>query len=799
MALLSRETGRISSADERDAAYADATQTAVASAASTAVAADPNRDLLDAIGTGQPTSSELAPAPDDGTRLYPSIAALLADPPSAGETVWVDAYHGEIIEYVDWLHDAPASGCPSASESVLLDKPFLHQLRAFHGITTSIPDAYHGPALIAAGLDTEGRITTHPVLPRRSRLVLHMGDPALAHCDDAERIVLVERVAHGFEAKPDWLAIHQAIRTSETVGWIEGATAPFGPDGEPSHGSGGYSIAVPKGLEATDLVGKSPMKPWRKAQSSLPDPVARLAQPTLPGHPILVRRYLPGWPGHEDRLRELSDPDRWLGNQFQRPSGPVHEAAARDHHLAFAVLSSELDDTSPEGFDYMTPHVIRAVTDASGVLYEFEVTLPKDYLLAQPLLWRLEAVLDRFVAPAAGDPTRSAATPSPTGLDQTVINDVDFAATSVDGVDGLAIVGGEEGVALLAIDPYGWPTSMRSYTPPSPATLGLVREADIDVVAQQVTGGDRDAARALLVGESSSWTAQAVAIRPPYAYAAIEWPAGSGLAWLHVLDASDRPGERFYRDVNDFVATVGAVRLDPGADAPIGHVRAHGVALAGDHLLVATSAGLFDVDIADPASPVVRPPGAGLQDVISAIAVAPDGSRAWACGGQLGDGAVTALDLTDPGALRIAGTHRTEYALLDCATDGTTLWATTGSETHDVARYAVANGGAPRPIDALRPAGGVAHTVELVGYRLVLGATDVEASAGSPHPAPAAPLAADRHGLLVYDVTRPDAPTELGVIPLPGAVHDLAMAGRFLLAAIGEHGVFVYGRRDGAP
>jgi len=70
---------------------------AVPSVSATGDALDPSGDPDADVNMNAPAGPEDAtpPTPDDGTRLYPSIAALLADPQPAGETVWVDAYdHG---------------------------------------------------------------------------------------------------------------------------------------------------------------------------------------------------------------------------------------------------------------------------------------------------------------------------------------------------------------------------------------------------------------------------------------------------------------------------------------------------------------------------------------------------------------------------------------------------------------------------------------------------------------------------------------------------------------------------------
>jgi len=331
-----------------------------------------------------------APLPPTGTRLYPSIAALLADPPPAGERAWVDAYHGETIAIASgWGRDAAAGGCPSAQTSPLLDKPFLLQLDAFGHVRGSAPGPGDGPLLLAAGRDADGRVTAFPDLPRHGRLVLHLGDPAVAHCDEAERIALVERVAHAFEAKPDWVAQRAAIRRSATVGWFDGARDAVLPDGALLPLSGSYSIAIPEGLQladgATDPAQRQTAPPEGPAVDFFAD--AALVQPDRPYDPILLRRFFRGEPGADDA--ETLDYDARQRALAERARVTI-PALTTSSGLAFRIEEAREDSGRL---------TVRAVTEVDDVRFELDVTLPDDALAAQPLLWRFEAVVDRFQVP----------------------------------------------------------------------------------------------------------------------------------------------------------------------------------------------------------------------------------------------------------------------------------------------------------------------------------------------------------------------------------------------------------------
>jgi len=747
--------------------------------------AENNQRSILSPATPEPVAE--APLPPAGTRLYGSVAELVADPPPAGETVWVDAYHGEFIKtYPGWGRFESMSGCPSALVSPLLDKPFLLQLSAFNGISASAPDADDGPVLITAGLDADGQLTPFPDLPRHGRLVLHMGDPALAHCDDAGRIVVVERVAHVFEAKPDWTELHQAIRESENDRVIE-REGPIPNDDEveaqlflDAGTTAPYMVAVPDGLDQFHSM---------REDDGLPYPDVELLQRSdQPGGSfrigeILLRRYVPGHAAYDGRRRELGDRIENGPIYTQRDTtGRPLKTGAGGPGLEFTIIR-----TPSDGSGWTK---VRAIAGVGSILYEFEARFTDDAISAQGFLWRFEAVVDRFRVP---DATADApvAEPSPTGLKLSSVYELGHRAESIAADDGLAIVGGTKGLKALSIDSQGLLDTLTTHAPRPPAQLGWIRDADIDVIARQVTSGDRSAARAQLEDKDGLWTVQAVAIRPPYAYAAVEWPPGSSLTWLYDLGIAKSGNYQAFYD---------ATRLASAGRPPLRYVSAYDMAIAGDHLLVATSAGLFDVDISTPASPVVRAPTDGpLSTVITAVAAAPDGRHAWACGGQIDAGSITTLDLSDPGGIRVLGTRPEPQALLDCATDGSTLFASTGSETHAIARYDVSGGGAPRPVDEIVPANGIGIGLHLFGGRLVVSATDISGVPEDAYPAPIDPLGPGRTGLLVYDVSRFDAPIELGAIPLPGVVHDLATAGPFLLAAAGDHGVYIYQSTDEAP
>jgi len=395
---LVRGMGGIAPTDEPGAAQVGATRMVDASAVATSDAAvDPLSATAEADDAAQPTAEPVAPAPlpPDGTRLYGSVAELIEDPPPAGETVWVDAYHGEIImTYPGLIRDQSSSRCPSATTSPLLDRPLLLQLSGFDRIKGMAPKAEDEPVLLAAGLDVNGQVNVLPSMPRHGRLVLHMGDPVFGHCDSPNRIALIERVAHVFEPKPDWPAIGRSIRESETSYWHQG------PRWAP------YRVAV--------LEGQGQAEEFR-SRDGLPDVLIALTgrrvqvdDRTASDSTMRLRRYGPGHPKFEERRRQFADRREFGPMYRQRPAIEPDRDSRSGDPLEFTI------DWRPAAGD----HHVRALADVGDAIYEFSMWLDDDALAAQPALWSFQEVIDRFqVLDARADantvPTATAPLPRP--------------------------------------------------------------------------------------------------------------------------------------------------------------------------------------------------------------------------------------------------------------------------------------------------------------------------------------------------------------------------------------------------
>ena len=159
--------------------------------------------------TAVPTLAIATPASRSG-----DVAVLMAHPPAAMTTVELDAYHGD--DYMSWPGRGrmeAMTGCPSQDSSPLLDQPLWQTLTFANESSNNLPPS-GAPWLIAASAPGVVEIDW----PHFARFRGHLGDPAFAHCQDADRIFVVEAVVAVYVARrPDWLVTPDVMawRTSE--------------------------------------------------------------------------------------------------------------------------------------------------------------------------------------------------------------------------------------------------------------------------------------------------------------------------------------------------------------------------------------------------------------------------------------------------------------------------------------------------------------------------------------------------------------------------------------------------------
>ena len=762
--VILRGTGiGIAPADAPDALDRSATATVEGNPAIGPRPLDEPTPVSETEGTVDAGTAELSvPMPPEGTRLFRSVAELLADPPVAGETVWVDAYHPEAITTLEgsWK----AKDCPPYSISPLLDGPHLHQLNFYGTMRLNLPpDPFGATGLMAVELDAAGAVDPLADLPRFGRLVVHLEDSIMAHCPAGAQVAIIERVAHVFQPKVDWLAKYEAIQMSKT--WIESGGSAFvrlGDDGRPET-VGQYRIRIPIGLESYEVTDE-------RAALGTTDGVYH---PEHPDHPIMISRYTREHPGYSSQLKRLRD------LEILGPLNTVHALRPEQRTPKTTFVLDGFVHAPPLD----KPETAQALAEVDDVIYEIEMTLPDDLVAAQTLLWWFEAVIERLtiLPPERDDDVTLSMEVS--ALELRSVLTVDFELTKVAARDETVMIGGFNGLAIASIYRQGFPRSMRRYRPSSPVELGLVSDSVLERFAARMTAGDLDAARALLSSEEAGWMVHSMALSGGYGYAAIEWPPLSGLVSLHAIDLSEEEP-----------TLVDAVWLEAAADSIVSAITGHEMEPVGDRLLIASSAGLFSVDISDPASLVADVPIEGLREMYFDLAVSPDHERAWVSVPQLDAGGLIELDISDPASPQRSGELRDDAAYFDIETNGLTTFVTTGSGTDDIRVLDVSGDGDPTMVGSKQLDAENILRFALLGDRLVVAGTNLLEDLR--YPGPDDPLGLGQTGLLVYDIGTPADPVLLETIATPNGVTAFDVDGGLLFAATNKNGVRVYGIDD---
>ena len=150
------------------------------------------------------------PTPVDGVPWFPSIAALLEDPPAPLESVVVDVFAGNPSLYASIRRapvlindelgpriatETPRPPCPFADVSGLSDlpQPMAHRLLNGWGANSDVElgDAW---LLGATSPEGESRLGSYWGLPSRARIRGHLGDPDYVACPEFERIFVVDEM-----------------------------------------------------------------------------------------------------------------------------------------------------------------------------------------------------------------------------------------------------------------------------------------------------------------------------------------------------------------------------------------------------------------------------------------------------------------------------------------------------------------------------------------------------------------------------------------------------------------------------
>lgn len=195
----------------------------------------------------------------------PGVADLLARPPAPGETVELDAYYsgaggGGYLRRGGPPPPPDQVACPLVWESALTDRPFVPVLSLLNGVrSNALPEDGAWLAAVTPEQATPG-VRTYPDLPYHARLRGRFGEPAFAHCPDAERVFVVEEVVTVYAEEAPAAPAHAL--PADYVDWPR------------HHDAGaGYSLPYPPG--------------WRIGRTD--DGGLALTPPDAPGHALVVR------------------------------------------------------------------------------------------------------------------------------------------------------------------------------------------------------------------------------------------------------------------------------------------------------------------------------------------------------------------------------------------------------------------------------------------------------------------------------------------------------------------------------
>lgn len=322
------------------------------------------------------------------------------------------------------------------------------------------------------------------------------------------------------------------------------------------------------------------------------------------------------------------------------------------------------------------------------------------------------------------------------------------------GMSGLRVLDGT--VPLTATEVARLPTVPGGA--PNIGTTAVVVSGDRAFTAEDALGGGL---RVIEIGDPSqprevgSIAAPGKAGRPAVAGDLVAVPtAGAGIG-----------GVRLYRVAADGTPTsLGSLTLDVGCQV---------AALDGTRLFLGSDAGLFIVDIADPAAPVLVGSAPELSAWGGIVVMAPD--RLLVADFNFG---LYEVDISDPSAPAIRARHRLTGGADDIARHGDDLWV--ANNYAGVTRLALSDGG-----EQLRPTG----------------RWFVDQAAFAVAPGSEAVWIVGNDGLISIDPASPSMPRTVGTLPSPGLLVRAAIAdGR--IATVSSWNIdrrVLHVLQDGAP
>ncbi len=294
------------------------------------------------------------------------IADLLRDPPPPGTSVEVDAYFsGSGVPPRPGVPPVPGQMvCPAFYASALTDRPFPAELGLLNGIhSNTLPD--DAPWLIATTSEAiRPDARSIPQFPYHARLRGHLGDPAVAQCQHADRIFVVEGMVKVYAEKPPEPLTYGLKLPEDYATW-------------PRYHDAAFGLSLPHPAD------------WRIER--LDDVTWTLRAPQWPNYPVVVRihigetRYdqydlasipplMQGSTGfgvfEQDYVFDEADSQHLAGYQVDREAGPSERSVS----VLFngGGRTYELALTYPLGFDAPQP----LLTAYSAIVAGFRLDVP---------------------------------------------------------------------------------------------------------------------------------------------------------------------------------------------------------------------------------------------------------------------------------------------------------------------------------------------------------------------------------------------------------------------------------------
>ncbi len=291
------------------------------------------------------------------------VADLLRNPPSSGKSIEIDAYFSGATTIPHPGEPPPPSDqvvCPTFYDDALTDRPFLADLTVLNSISSNpLPD--DAPWLIAVTSEMlQPGVRQLPQLPYHARLRGHLGEPALAHCEHADRLFVIEEVVKVYEEKPSRPPTFQLNLPDDYATWSRYHDANLG-----------FSLSYPAD--------------WHIDQ--LDDATWNVRAPQWPDFPMVVRVHV--GETHFDQYDSTLMPPLLQGTAGfgVYEQGAISNGPIDSQHLTGYQVNRDED---------LTERSVSVLFSGSGHTYELALRYPLGFGAPQPLLTAYSAIAESF-------------------------------------------------------------------------------------------------------------------------------------------------------------------------------------------------------------------------------------------------------------------------------------------------------------------------------------------------------------------------------------------------------------------